>query len=124
MLFLFSCVHALRPANTPSPHVFAFLLLPLFRLSLLILNAGVAEHDHPHAPPSKLERRELAELLDVNVCGTASVVKHMLPLVQESQEKKVVGVTSKMGSMEEAMGDKPYLSAGYRVSKAAENMRE
>jgi hypothetical protein len=33
----------------------------------------------------------------------------------------VVGITSKMGSLE-AVGEKEYTSAPYRVSKAAENM--
>jgi hypothetical protein len=92
--------------------------------SLLILNAGVAEKEHPNVNASQLERKELMEMFDVNVCGTASIMKHMLPLVLESHEKKVIGVTTKMASLEEATTDKPYISAGYRITKAAENMRE
>lgn len=73
---------------------------------------------------SQLENKELMDMFDVNVCGTACVMKHMLPLVLESHEKKVIGVTTKMASLEEATADKPYISAGYRITKAAENMRE
>lgn len=92
--------------------------------SLLILNAGVAEKEHPNVNASQLEHKELMDMFEVNVCGTASVIKHMLPLVLESHEKKVIGVTTNMASLEEATADKPYISAGYRITKAAENMRE
>ncbi len=34
----------------------------------------------------------------------------------------MIGVTTKMASLEEAPTDKPYLSAPYRITKAAENM--
>lgn len=95
-------------------------------------------------------------MFDVNVAGTASVMKHMMPLVLDSNEKKVrmrvrlsvervdpdgmmrlllstqslppsplrqvIGITTKMASLEEAPTDKPYISAPYRITKAAENM--
>ncbi len=93
-----------------------------YRLDLLVLNAGVAEKEHPNVNACDIDRKELLHMFDVNVAGTASIMKHMLPLVLESHEKKVIGITSKMGSIEEAIGDKPYISAPYRITKAAENM--
>ena len=111
------CSHPFLPPSPPS-------LPPSPPRSLLILNAGVAEKEHPNVNASQLERKEMMDMFDVNVCGTASIMKHMLPLVLESHEKKVIGVTTKMASLEEATSDKPYISAGYRITKAAENMRE
>jgi len=114
---LLSCLLTPVPPSLPS-------LPPSPPRSLLILNAGVAEKEHPNVNASQLERKEMMDMFDVNVCGTASIMKHMLPLVLESHEKKVIGVTTKMASLEEGTSDKPYISAGYRITKAAENMRE
>jgi NADP-dependent 3-hydroxy acid dehydrogenase YdfG len=38
-------------------------------------------------------RDELLQCFDVNVVGTHAVVKHLLPFVQQSHEKKVMTLT-------------------------------
>lgn len=43
--------------------------------------------DDPPLPPNN--SKELMDMFDVNVAGTASVMKHMIPLVLDSNEKKV-----------------------------------
>lgn len=41
------------------------------------------------SPHAQRHSDELMHMFDVNVAGTASVMKHMLPLVIDSNEKKV-----------------------------------
>jgi NAD(P)-dependent dehydrogenase (short-subunit alcohol dehydrogenase family) len=54
----------------------------------------------------------------VNVGGPFLATKYLLPLLKEGREKKVVNISSVMGSIQLSTGD----MAPYRLSKAALNM--
>lgn len=54
----------------------------------------------------------------VNVGGPFLTTRYLLPLLKEGREKKVVNITSTMGSIQLSTGD----MVPYRVSKAALNM--
>ena len=62
--------------------------------------------------------RDLTGSFLVNVGGPFLATKYLLPLLKEGREKKVVNISSLMGSIQFSTGD----MAPYRLSKAALNM--
>jgi NAD(P)-dependent dehydrogenase (short-subunit alcohol dehydrogenase family) len=66
--------------------------------------------------------RTLKELLATNVIGVHKVSAAFLPLLSKGTQKKLLIITSKLGSM----GNKDYSSTmlfpSYKISKAAVNM--
>lgn len=78
-----------------------------------------------HTNPAYCRARRDLELLEeeirVNAIAPIHVVRTFLPLLRKGHEKKVVFVSSNLGSMEEA-GDYRELSNAYSMGKAALNM--
>jgi len=88
-------------------------------LDYLINNAGV--NNIPISPFAEVDLELLEEEIRVNAIAPIHVVRTFLPLVRKGHEKKVVFVSSNLGSMEEA-GDYRELSNAYSMGKAALNM--
>jgi NAD(P)-dependent dehydrogenase (short-subunit alcohol dehydrogenase family) len=85
-------------------------------LDILVNSAGVnlgkaGEIDH-------LSLHDFTGSFLVNVGGPFLTSRYLLPLLKKGREKKVVNITSVMGSIQLSTGD----MAPYRVSKAALNM--
>ena len=65
-----------------------------------------------------LSLKDFTESFLVNVGGPFLATRYLLPLLKKGREKKVVNITSVMGSIQLSTGD----MVPYRVSKAALNM--
>ena len=86
-------------------------------LDLLVNNAGIYPRDH-----GGLERLDLDELVaayQVNTLGPLRVARAFLPLLRKGQGKRIVQITSLMGSIGDNSSGGSY---AYRMSKAALNM--
>jgi NAD(P)-dependent dehydrogenase (short-subunit alcohol dehydrogenase family) len=85
-------------------------------LDILINSAGI--NLGKAGKIDRLSLRDFTESFLVNVGGPFLATRYLLPLLKEGREKKVVNITSVMGSIQLSTGD----MAPYRVSKAALNM--
>ncbi len=85
-------------------------------LDVLINNAGV--NLEKHLDLQDLEWEIFAETLRVNVGGPFLTTRVLYPLLLKGREKKVINISSRMGSIELSDGG----MTPYRVSKAAVNM--
>lgn len=88
-------------------------------LDTLISNAGVN-----FQPKASLEEADLtlfSSELEVEIVGNTRLVRAFLPLIQKGKGKKLIFVTSGLGSIELAASS-PNLNATYSVSRAALNM--
>lgn len=84
----------------------------------LLINNGAIYPDQE----SGLERLEMTDLLDafdVNAAGPLRVIRFLLPLLRMGDEKRLIQITSLMGSIEDNSSGGSY---AYRMSKAALNM--
>jgi len=86
-------------------------------VDLLINNAGIYPKDDGGL--ERLELRKLTEAFDVNALGALRVTRAMLPLLRKGSGKRVIQMTSLMGSMGDNSSGGSY---AYRMSKAAMNM--
>lgn len=86
------------------------------RLDILVNSAGV--NLGKASEIDALSLREFTESFLVNVGGPFLATRYLLPLLKKGTEKKVVNITSQMGSIQLSTGD----MVPYRVSKAALNM--
>ena len=86
-------------------------------LDLLVNNAGIYPKDDGGV--ERLELRKLVEAFDVNALGALRVTRALLPLLRKGSGKRVVQMTSLMGSMGDNTSGGSY---AYRMSKAALNM--
>lgn len=88
--------------------------LPAGPVDVLLNNAGVSgvKGGELIDPP------DILRVLNVNAVGTLRVVRALLPQLREGKGKKIVNLTSKLGSIAEASGGR----YAYRSSKAALNM--
>jgi len=85
-------------------------------LDILINSAGV--NLGKAGEIDSLSLKDFTESFLVNVGGPFLVTRDLLPLLKKGREKKVVNITSVMGSIQLSTGD----MVPYRVSKAALNM--
>ncbi|KAF8862566.1 NAD(P)-binding protein, partial [Acephala macrosclerotiorum] len=89
------------------------------RLDILVNNAGIF-------PKNPVRRDALRSVLETNVVGSMSVTEAFLPLLRKSSEKRLVFVSSSVGSISQAADpNSKYYHPGaieYRSSKAAVNM--
>ncbi|MFK7975037.1 MAG: SDR family oxidoreductase [Halioglobus sp.] len=85
-------------------------------IDLLINNAGVSGHDAPTFKDTDFDK--IAFTFDVNSLGPMRVTQALLDNVLMSKQKRVVHISSIMGSIEKNWGG----SYGYRASKTALNM--
>ena len=90
------------------------------RLDILVNNAGIVSTVHP---PS---RETYHNVLNTNVVGTLSMTEAFLSLLRKSSERRLVFVSSSVGSISQAADpSSPYYSGNgfeYRSSKAALSM--
>lgn len=85
-------------------------------IDLLINNAGVSGHDAPSFKETDFDK--IAFTFDVNSIGPMRVTQALLDNVLMSKQKRVVHISSIMGSIEKNWGG----AYGYRASKTALNM--
>jgi len=85
-------------------------------LDILINSAGI--NPGKDAGLDSFSLSDLTEGFLVNVGGPFLATKYLLRLLKEGREKKVVNISSMMGSIQLSTGD----MAPYRLSKAALNM--
>jgi NAD(P)-dependent dehydrogenase (short-subunit alcohol dehydrogenase family) len=86
------------------------------RIDLLFNNAGV--YTSGDALP-RLDMEKLVESFQVNALGPLRVVRAFLPLLRRGRGRRLVQLTSLMGSIEDNTSGGSY---AYRMSKAALNM--
>ncbi|HUM13927.1 MAG TPA: SDR family oxidoreductase [Myxococcaceae bacterium] len=88
--------------------------LPPGPVDVLVNNAGVSgvKGGEPIDPG------DILRVFDVNAVGSLRVVRALLPRLRAGEAKKIVNLTSQLGSIAEASGGR----YAYRMSKAALNM--
>lgn len=83
-------------------------------VDVLINNAGVSGTKGGEL----IDPADVLRVLNVNAVGTLRVVRALLPRLREGKGKKIVNLTSMLGSISDATGGR----YAYRSSKAAVNM--
>jgi NAD(P)-dependent dehydrogenase (short-subunit alcohol dehydrogenase family) len=97
-------------------HLYRFIENHCGHLNILVNSAGVSVNES--AEVNKLNWKDLARNLEVNVGGPLMTSKTLYPLLQKGREKKIINISSQMGSIQLTDGG----ATPYRVSKAALNM--
>ena len=85
---------------------------------ILINNAGIFG-GKPQDLVINLDCEIAKKTFDVNVLGPVRVTRSLLPLLEKGKGKKIIQLTSLMGSIEDNSSGGEY---AYRISKAALNM--
>jgi NAD(P)-dependent dehydrogenase (short-subunit alcohol dehydrogenase family) len=85
-------------------------------LNILVNSAGVNINEA--AQINELNWEDVARSLEVNVGGPLMTSKTLYPLFQKGKERKIINISSQMGSIQLTGGG----ATPYRVSKAALNM--
>ncbi|KAK2718282.1 uncharacterized protein LOC136037680 isoform X2 [Artemia franciscana] len=90
-------------------------------IDILINNAGVAAKNHPNDPAIGVDREDALRVYSTNVIGPLKVTEAFLPLLRKGNEKKVVNISSFLGSLGCACPELGSFTT-YSGSKAALNM--
>jgi NAD(P)-dependent dehydrogenase (short-subunit alcohol dehydrogenase family) len=106
-------IYRLDVAEDASVDAFAEQLAP-GPVDVLINNAGVSGAKGGEL----IDPADVLRVLNVNAVGTLRVVRALLPRLREGKGKKIVNLTSVLGSISDATGGR----YAYRSSKAAVNM--
>lgn len=85
-------------------------------LDILINNAGVKINSS--ARLNELEWSDIEHNFKVNVGGPFLTAKYLYPLIKKGKGKKIINISSRMGSIKLSRGDE----TPYRLSKAGLNM--
>ncbi|EOO03022.1 hypothetical protein UCRPA7_1462 [Phaeoacremonium minimum UCRPA7] len=88
-------------------------------LDNLISNAGVSYNALKNF--EELDMTELTAELDFTVTAPIQVIREFLPLIRKSEAKRILVVTSGLGSIQNAVF-LPNLANGYSIARAALNM--
>jgi len=106
-------IHRLDVVDDASVHAFAE-ALPAGPVDVLVNNAGISgvKGGEPIDP------KDILRVFDVNAVGTLRVVRALLPRLRAGKTRKIVNLTSVLGSIADASGGR----YAYRLSKAALNM--
>ncbi|GAD95299.1 hypothetical protein PVAR5_3941 [Paecilomyces variotii No. 5] len=86
-------------------------------LDILINNAGVM----PWIQEGIEKMDDLNEVFNTNVTGVHRVTRQFLPLLRKGQQKKVVNISSSVGSIALAPQFQHLLTPSYKITKAALN---
>ncbi|KAI4222923.1 MAG: hypothetical protein L6R40_008548 [Gallowayella cf. fulva] len=89
-------------------------------LDVLVNNAGVQAYCT--AGTRSVPPEQMAHLFDVNVIGPQRMIAAFLPLLEAGKLKKVINVSSSMGSVSWAPKFKLSPTPSYKISKAALHM--
>jgi len=106
-------IYPLDVAEDASVAAFAEKLAP-GPVDVLINNAGVSGAKGGEL----IDPADVLRVLNVNAVGTLRVVRVLLPRLREGKDRKIVNLTSILGSISDASGGR----YAYRSSKAALNM--
>lgn len=87
-------------------------------LDVIINNAGVYPEGAPTYDFGSLQRPDVMRVIETNAVSALMVTQALYPLLKRGQDKRIVMVSSNMGSMQDD-GGRAY---AYRMSKAAMNM--
>ena len=90
-------------------------------IDILILNHGISNPEHPNDPILVSSAEDMMNCYRTNVVGTMLCLQTLNDLVLASRVKLVVALSSKMGSIEQALGGIAGCTS-YSTSKAALNM--
>ncbi|OJJ94629.1 hypothetical protein ASPACDRAFT_65078 [Aspergillus aculeatus ATCC 16872] len=85
-------------------------------LDVLINNAGVMNY----SPIEEMD--DLEETFRVNVAGVHNVIREFLPLLRKGDQKKILNISTSLGSITKQPVYKSSLVPSYKVTKAALNM--
>jgi NAD(P)-dependent dehydrogenase (short-subunit alcohol dehydrogenase family) len=97
-------------------HLYERINNQLGHLDILVNSAGVKINES--AQFNELDWQDVARSLEVNVGGPLMTSQALYPLLQKGKEKKIINMSSRMGSIQLSDGG----MTSYRVSKAALNM--
>ncbi|PCG94794.1 Short-chain dehydrogenase/reductase SDR [Penicillium occitanis (nom. inval.)] len=85
-------------------------------LDVLINNVGVVGSAYAQ------EMADLEETFHINVTGPHRMIQLFLPLLRKGNEKKVINISSSVGSITRQPRYKDFPAAAYKITKAALNM--
>ena len=88
-------------------------------LDVLINNAGITFREAGHGPAIDLS--SLTAAFNTNVASVHRVTLAFLPLLKQGTQKKIINISSTMGSISTA-GQAPPFAPSYKISKSALNM--
>jgi NAD(P)-dependent dehydrogenase (short-subunit alcohol dehydrogenase family) len=108
-------IHACDIASDESARAFAAALGDE-PVDVLINNAGIFGE---RQPLEELDLDDMTRTYNVNALGPIRVTRAVLPLLRKGKTRKIVHITSGMGSVTDNTSGGSY---GYRMSKAALNM--
>ena len=97
-------------------HLYEFIAEQAGFLDILLNSAGVNINEP--ARVNELVWEDFVQSLRVNLGGPFLASKYLFPLLKKGREKKIVNISSQMGSIQLSGGG----ATPYRVSKAALNM--
>ncbi|KAH8692888.1 hypothetical protein BGW36DRAFT_385417 [Talaromyces proteolyticus] len=87
-------------------------------LDVLINNAGIVGWTHA----TEMSMADLSDVFHINVTGVHMMIQAFLPLLRKGDQKKVINISSSVGSIARQPIYKSLPSASYKVTKAALNM--
>lgn len=85
-------------------------------IDLLVNNAGTS--GEPGVTQGHIERNNFLNVLNINCIGTVKISDALLPNLQAGQDKSIIVISSRMGSISDNEQGRSY---AYRASKAALN---